>query len=245
MLQAWNPKLQWVALGLLGPSQTTTSCGGVPAVFASAGSAAQYDTTTVAKWIPVGLTGVGASGANQLNESYLNANGSLNQNSHLVKGINCFNTSGTGTNLATPIRMAKNFLLANGRPGVHKGIIFETDGTPNYGGAGTGPSDPNYTCQQAYTEAQSAKAAGIEIYTIGFGVAGADVCPDTSGPYKGQSVTKVLADMATSSVDHGCGAATNSDGDHAYCLPKTQQLTSIFQTVAGAIATGSHLVALP
>jgi Flp pilus assembly protein TadG len=245
MLQTWNPTLQWVALGLLGPSQTASACSGSPTVYAKAGDASQYDTTTVAKWVPVGLTGVGASGANQLNEAYLNANGTLNTASHLVQGINCFDTSGTGTNLATPIKMAKNFLLANGRTGVHKGIILETDGNPNYNGAGTGSSDPNYTCQQTATEAASAKAAGIEIYTIGFGLAGTDICPDTSGAYNGKPATKLLADVATNSVDNGCGAATNSDGDHAFCLPKTQQLTSIFQSVASSLAGGQHLVALP
>jgi hypothetical protein len=248
MFQAWDAKLQWVALGLLGPSDTSSQsaasapCLGSPAVYVKGASTGQYDTTTVAKWVPVGLTGVGATGANRLNENYLNANGTLNTGSHVVNAINCFNTSSTGTNLATPMKMAKDFLLANGRAGARKGIIFETDGTPNL----SGTNDPtNYTCAQANAEALAAKTAGIEIYTIGFGLAGTDVCPDASGAYKNAVTTKVLADMATSSVDRGCTAAANTDGDHAYCLPKTQQLTSIFQAVAGNLAAGSNLVTVP
>lgn len=245
MFQTWNAKLQWVALGLLGPSQTTSACSGSPSVFAVAGSKSQYDTTTTAKWVPVGLTGVGATGAGQINEDYLNSNGTLNTSSQIIKALNCFNTSGTGTNLATPMRMATQFLQAYGRPGVRKGIIFETDGNPNYNGAGSGSSDPNYTCAQAAAEASSAKALGIEIYTIGFGLAGRDVCPDTSGAYRGVPATTVLADMATNSVDHGCGAQANPPGTHAFCLPKTQQLTNIFKAVAGSIAAGSRLIAPP
>jgi hypothetical protein len=58
-------------------------------------------------------------------------------------------------------------------------------------------------------------------------------------------VTKVLADMATSSVDHGCVAPGNTDGDHAYCEPKSSQLTTIFQAIAGNIAAGSTLITVP
>lgn len=239
ILQSYNPSLQWVALGLLGPSTTTTTCSGSPSVNGNAASSAQYDTTTTAKWIPVGLSGTGAGAP--VNEAYVN-NGTLNASSRLVKAIACFNTSGTGTNLSTPIKMAKNYLLANGRPGVRKGIIFETDGTPNFNGAGNAA---DFTCQAAFNEAAAAKTAGIEIFTIGFGLAGTDICPDTSGTYHNKPATTVLADMATSSTDNGCTSAENTDGDHFFCLPKTSQLTSIFQAVAGSLAAGSILIPPP
>ncbi len=239
ILQTWDPKLQWIALGLLGPSQTTSSCTGANSgAFGLAASSGQYDTTTVSKWVPVGLSGTGAP----VNEAYLNANGTLNTSSTLVKAINCFNTSGTGTNLSTPVKMARQYLLANGRAGAKKGIILETDGTPNFSSAGTAS---DFTCQAAFNEAQTSKTAGIEIFTIGFGLAGTDVCPDSSGTYKNKPATTLLADMATTSVDNGCTSAENTDGDHFFCLPKTSQLTSIFQTVAGALAAGSHLIVLP
>jgi hypothetical protein len=240
ILQVYDPSRQWVGLGLLGPSNIGSSCTGSnsPANGLAANSS-QYDNSTVAKWVPVGLSGVGAP----VNEAYLNPDGTLNTNSLLVKAIRCFDTSGTGTNLSTPVKMAKQYLLAHGRPGVKKGIILETDGTPNYNGAGNAS---DFTCQAAFNEAQAAKTAGIEIFTIGFGLAGSDMCPDSSGTYRGNTATKVLADMATASDDDGCTSTENTDGDNFFCLPRTSQLAGIFQTVAGDLAPGgSRLVSIP
>lgn len=60
-----------------------------------------------------------------------------------------------------------------------------------------------------------------------------------------KSETKLLADQAISSNDRDCRNATNTFGDHAYGLPKTPQLASIFQTVAAALSSGSTFVTLP
>jgi len=239
ILQLYDPNLQWVALGLLGPSRTGgTTCSGAnsPAPVMGA-SSSQYAT---ANWMPIGLTGTGAP----LNEAYVDANGVLNPNSLIVKAINCFNSSSTGTNLSTSMKKAKEYLLApgNGRAGVKKGIIFETDGSPNYSGAGAAS---DYTCLAAANEAAAAKAAGIEIFTIAFGLDASDKCPDSSGFWNNKPVGNLLAAQAPSSVDDGCNDAENTDGDNYFCQPKTGDLTSIFQAVAGALAGGARLVALP
>ncbi len=244
ILLTYNPALQWVGLGLLGPSRTDTSCSGANSPAKGNGaSSSQYGTNIpadVPKWIPVGLSGTGAP----VNEPYLNPDGTLNTSSStLVKAINCFNQSSTGTNLATPIRMAKYYLDTYGRPGVRKGIIFETDGSPNYGAG----NSADYTCAQANTDATIAKNAGIEIFTIGFGVGSGDKCPDSSSSsFYNKPVTYLLASMATQVTgDNGCVAAENTDGDHFFCQPKTSDLTSIFQVIAGSLASGAHLIALP
>jgi hypothetical protein len=147
--------------------------------------------------------------------------------------------SSTGTNLATPMDMARAYLLANGRPGVRKGIIFETDGAPNYNGS-SGDSQ-NYTCAQALTNAAAAKAANIEIFTIGFDV-GSQSCPDGGG-----SAVNLLANMATGPAlgTTLCNAAENTDGDHFFCEPAGSDLTSVFQSAAIALAGGTRLVQLP
>ncbi len=238
LLQIYDPNLQWVALGLLGPSRTGTYCSGAnsPAPVMGA-SSSQYAT---ANWMPIGLTGNGAP----VNEAYVDASGVLNPNSLIVKAITCFNSSSTGTNLSTSMKKAKEYLLApgNGRAGVKKGIIFETDGSPNYSGAGAAS---DYTCLAAATEATAAKAAGIEVFTIAFGLGSGDKCPDSSGFWNNKPVGNLLAAQATSSTDEGCTAAENADGDHYFCQPKTGDLTSIFQAVAGALAGGARLVSLP
>ena len=66
-----------------------------------------------------------------MSSNYQNANGSLNTSSLIVKTINCLNTSSVGTNLGDPMKAAKDYLVANGRPGVKKGIILMTDGAAN------------------------------------------------------------------------------------------------------------------
>jgi hypothetical protein len=243
VLTSLNPAVQRVALGVLGPSDTTSNCSGTNSPAKGlGGNAAAYGSTypgDLTKWIPVGLTGTGGA---PVNESYLNPAGTaLNTSSLIVKTINCMNTSSTGTNLSTPIKMARQYLAASGRAGAAKAILFETDGTPNFG-AGTAS---DYTCLAANTEATTAKAAGIELFTVGFGITGADTCPDTTGAWKSKSVTQVLASMANTSVDNGCNDAENTDGDHFYCQPKSSDLTSVFVSVVTTLTGSTRLIQLP
>lgn len=246
ILTMYNPSLQRVGLGLLGPSYAppSSACAGpnLRAYAKPIGSVPGYTAPAyLANWIPVGLTGTGGP----INESYLNADGTLNTGSMLVQAIACYSVrnSSTGTDLATPIRMAAYYLNTYGRPGVRKGIILETDGQPNAGPSG----GPNY-CAQANTEATTAKTAGIEIFAIGFGLDGSnDVnCPDSTGAFHNQKATYLLASVATQpTADNGCVAAENTDGDHFFCQPKTSDLASVFQTIASTLAAGAHLIALP
>jgi hypothetical protein len=244
VLQIYDPAVQRVALGLLGPSGTGSACGSpTVAVKASAAGYGTNTTTDLSKWIPIGLTGIGAPG---YNEAYVNGAGVLNSSSHIVSAIACFDhPGGTGTNLATPMAMATKYLQTYGRPGVKWGIILETDGQPSYGGTG----DPNnYTCAQASADATSAKNAGIEVFTIGFGLDGANNvnCPDGLGAWNSRKVTSLLADMASGPTDDTlCTDAENEDGDHFYCEPKTSDLTTVFSAVATQFAgLRTHLVKL-
>jgi hypothetical protein len=201
-------------------------------------------TTDMKKWVVVGLTGTGAGGAELINESYLNGTG-LNTSSGIVKAINCVtssNLSSTGTNLSTPLDMARVYLQTNGRtdPKVKKGIIFETDGAPNYENTG----DPqNYTCAAARAAADRAKNANppIEIYTIGFDV-GNENCPDGGG-----SAITLLGDLASGPIINGSNCNSNGnenrDNDHFFCEPAGSDLTAVFQAAAADLAgIHTHLV---
>jgi hypothetical protein len=251
VLELYNPAKQYIGLGLLGPSKSSTSCSGShsPAKGLGASSTTDYNNGL---WVPVGLTGVGAP----VDEAYRNADGTLNTSSLLVKtidttpvGSTCLTSSSTGTNLAHAMMTAKDSLLNYNDPrgNVKKGIIFMTDGAPN--NSGYGPSS-EYTCQAAYNQAAAAKAAGIEIFTIGYGLSG-DTCPDSSGTYHNQRVTKLLADMATVSVDEtGCdnsseAAQENADGDHFLCQPSGSDMSSLFSQAAVVLASGSRLIQVP
>jgi IPT/TIG domain/Putative Flp pilus-assembly TadE/G-like/von Willebrand factor type A domain len=195
-------------------------------------------TTDMAKWVVVGLTGTG--GGAVVNESYLTGN-NLNTSSGIVKAINCVtnsNLSSTGTNLATPLDMARVYLQNNGRPGVKQGIIFETDGAPNYNNTG---DTSNYTCAATRSAADRAKAANIEIFTIGFGV-GNENCPDGGG-----SAVNLLGGIATGPIINGSNCNSNGnenrDGDHFFCQPAGTDLTAVFQAAAADLAgLRTHLV---
>ena len=226
----YNPAVQWLALGALGPSTNGGGCAAAPAT--TIGTANAPD---LRRWVPVGLSGTGA----MFSATYTT----------VTTDINCYTNSSTGTDLADPVSMAAYELTKNGRAGVRKGIILETDGQPNAAVAG----GPNY-CALASAAATAAKAQSIEIFTIGFGLdaasGGDPACPDTSGTWKGQTATALLASMATSPVigTTTCDDTENGDNDHFYCIGKTgasTDLTGIFKAAAGQLAKGkSRLVQL-
>ena len=244
IVSLYNPAYQWLGFSLLGASAPPTksgACASLPA--GSAPTSTTYPGTgnsLLRAWVPVGLSGTGSA----FDADY----------SSVTAAINCYTNSSTGTDLADPVYAATYELTHNGRTGVRKGIILETDGQPN---ASVGSVSSSEYCLAASNAATAAKAAGIQIFTIGFGLDGSNdaSCPDTAGAWKGKSATNLLASMATQpSTDSldcpGTGKTnTNNDGDYFYCLPKTTgastDLTLVFQAAAGQLASGHpHLIQL-
>ena len=106
------------------------------------------------------------------------------------------------------------------------------------------------SCNYAKQKADTAKNAEIEVFTIGFGVE-SEICQyDTGSPYQNAVVARLLADMATNSLnDHGnCASpsaidAENADGDHFLCEAKDgSSLAPIFKQAAEILASGSKMV---
>ena len=105
------------------------------------------------------------------------------------------------------------------------------------------------SCDYANQKATAAKAANIEVFTIGFGVDGSNCNYDT-GTYNNARATELLADMATDSLDDQghCASSTaidaeNADGDHFLCEAKDgSSLAAVFKTAANALVGGSKLV---
>ncbi len=116
VLQFFDPDIQHVALGVLGQSRTTSQSPCPSGALGIAASSGQAGT-----WLAVV----------PLSSDYRNSNGTLNANSMIVKTINCLGQSSTGTDLGDPLKAASDYLQANGRAGVKKGIIFMTDGAAN------------------------------------------------------------------------------------------------------------------
>jgi hypothetical protein len=153
--------------------------------------------------------------------------------SHLAQAIGCFNTSSTGTNLATPVTMAAYYLTHYGRVGARKGIIIETDGSPGSCPATLSAAVCNmFTNSAAQAAADAAKAAGITLFTIGYSGSG------------GLDAT-LLGNMASTKVGtSACDAAENVDGDAFFCTPTATELATVFQAAAAAMAAGPHLIQL-
>jgi len=110
-------------------------------------------------------------------------------------------------------------------------------------------------CAYAAKQAAAAKdlVPPIEIFTIGFGVSNQSCTADApSSPYHDVPVTKLLADMATDSLDdhNHCRYASdivaeNADGDHFLCEARGADLEPIFRGAAEMLASGSRLVSIP
>jgi hypothetical protein len=118
VLKAYNPSLQHVALGELGPNHPTNTCGSPN----TGGKGIPSTDQTLGSWVPVPFSSDYVTGA---------ATPTLNANSMIVKSINCIQNSSVGTNLGDPVKAAATYMLASGRPNVKKAIMLFTDGQAN------------------------------------------------------------------------------------------------------------------
>jgi hypothetical protein len=89
-------------------------------------------------------------------------------------------------------------------------------------------------CQYAADQADIAKAAGIEVFTIGYGVGeydplGGNTCGQDHGAWAGRSAAELLTYMAT-------------DVDHFFNAPSTADLRPLFEVIGSQLAGGSRLV---
>ena len=173
-----------------------------------------------------------------LSEDYQNPDGSPDESSSLVANISCLKTSSVGTDLGDPMWAAAEELQTNGRPGEHWGIIFLSDGAANQpengqsGACGSEPDSYN-PCEYAVQKAEEAKALGIEVYTIGYGVDDEDEfanrCTCDSGIWEDAHARDVLLAMAT-------------DEYHYFEEPAGGDLTPVFETIGWQLVTGIRLV---
>jgi hypothetical protein len=258
VLKVYDPALQRVAMGTIGPSQTTTlnapklaSCPNnsspwkgtnVYGVNASSINFFGPAPTDLAKWMPLGFSGTDTTPgapAVTFNEAY-SSGGVVNTSSALGKAISCIVSVTMGTNLDTPIRMAANYLQTYGRPGVRKGIILETDGTPQ-----AGDGSAHYTCDQANAAATYAKGLPdkITIYTIGYGVGDSSAkCPTKSGGTNNNAYeTTVWAGVNTTTLL----SSMASDPSKFFNAPASSAVEAAFRSAAQDLASGTRLISLP
>ncbi|MGZ4553593.1 MAG: pilus assembly protein TadG-related protein [Mycobacteriaceae bacterium] len=262
MFQVMTPSLQYVALGTIGRSATTSH------------STANCDSTNKGLSWPSGSPSTGDWIPVQFANDYLSG-ASLNGSSPLVKGVNCLaQQSGTGTALASPMKAAARYLLGldpnnlsslPARPGTPQNvIIFETDGQPNEeitggttdlntaGDIGAGTSAGLTACNNLNTVASNAKAKGILIITIAYNLSGAR-CQGSGTPLVTDTLAAAASDKQSggaSTADNACSTvaeqtAENSDGDYFFCAASGSDMASIFTTAIAQASKGIRLMNLP
>jgi Flp pilus assembly protein TadG len=268
MLSVMTPSQQYVALGTIGRSATTThstaSCDS-----SNRGLSYPSGSDTTGAWIPVNFS-----------NNYLNADKTVKVTDPLVKGINCLTThSSTGTHLASPMKAAARYLLgpsspydsttsypagASARTGtIQKAIIFETDGAPNesnFGGstalndpADIGSTDGATACTNLTTVATNAKNNNILVVTVAFNIQTTDLCGGRGSARLDQTLAAAASPApsgAASAANFDCGTpagrtSENSDGDYFFCAGTGTDMAPIFKTALGQLAKGIRMIQLP
>jgi hypothetical protein len=234
ILGFYDSTQQWVGMVSLPYGQPGNKC--------QVNSPQNYPDANYADWQVVPLS-----------NNFTLPGGGLNGSSQIVQQINCMQRagnnvqvrsdggapSGNHTNLGDPVDAAQQMLALQGRASVPDVIIFETDGQANqpYG---------MQPCNYLNTKATAAKAAGITVYTIAYGLDSPPVkCTDTSGFFYNKYATTNLADAATTSTDDlpgGCATTENNDGDSYFCTPGSSDLEPVFRRVAVTALKHSRLV---
>jgi len=237
VLDFFDPALQHVGVAFLPAADPLNLC------------TSNADQTSGGRWLAVGLSNDYKNAPLDVDFDLDGVN-DLTSTSPLVRTIRCSTPSGW-TNLGSPINDtaygmpdALRELTTNGRPGVKKGIIMLSDGEANR------PLNRPDACLFAANMAQNAKNAGVEVFTIGFGVVGL-TCEGpfetAASPYLNRQVSRLLADMASNNADDNCAAPVieNTDGDNFFCEPSGGSLAEVFLAAAAQLAGGSQLIQLP
>ncbi|HET7856573.1 MAG TPA: vWA domain-containing protein [Gaiellaceae bacterium] len=160
-------------------------------------------------------------------------NGRLNENSDLVRTIECQKADGR-TAYANALEAAQQELDRNGRPDVKDVIVFLSDGAANIGPTYYSTSSPyrRQPCHQGVWSADDIKDGDTLIYSIGYDLdalnGGANRCTSYTGADEQPSITayQALEQIASSE-------------DTFYNQPNPGELRTIFTKIAADLAQGS------
>jgi hypothetical protein len=164
---------------------------------------------------------------------------------------------GGNTSYSEALRQAQNELLTDGRPNVPNYIVFLTDGEANigsvYGSAyPPGNADDQQPCHTAVSLADSYKAAGTTIYSIGYALGSNVHC--TAGGFRKRNAQNnwVSCTAGTANCYHYASTTDESPAISSYDTlsqiaspgdfynqPTAGQLDTIFAAIATDIGQGS------
>jgi hypothetical protein len=161
--------------------------------------------------------------------------GALNPASNLVSTINCVKAAGF-TAYANALDAAQAELVAHGRAGVAKVIVFLSDGAANTGPLYYPASSPYLTepCHQGIASAHTIAASGTIVFSIGYDLEH-DRC-------QSETLTQARSPEHGPPVPYTAAVAmpqiASSPGNF-YNKPTPGQLNTIFTSIASDILQGS------
>jgi hypothetical protein len=213
-LQFFDSNSHWVGLAALPPATSRGARCNTPAT-------GNYDSRS-SPYVLVPLS-----------KDYTVQGGGLNNNSDLVKTINC-QKGGGRTAYADALEAAQKELETNGRPDVQNIIVFLSDGAANIGPTFYSTSSPyrKQPCHQGVNSAATIKSKGTWVYSIGYDLdavnGGANKCETWDGKNESPAITAYSALQQIA-----------SGPDKFYDKPDPGQLRTIFNQVAADIRKGS------
>jgi hypothetical protein len=209
-----DPSIDHVGLAVLPPPTSVANRCGTPP------DSSSYDSPT-APYVIVPMS------------SDFLVNGALNPNSDLVSTINCVKGAGW-TAYANALEAAQAELVAHGRPGVTKVIVFLSDGAANTGPLYY-PANSLYLtqpCHQGITSAQTIAGAGTKVFAIGY-----DLEHDTCQAEK-KSTQERTPEQPPITAAQALPQIASSPGNF-YNKPTPGDLSAIFSNIAADLLQGS------
>jgi hypothetical protein len=244
-MQTMDPTLDNVGLAVLPPAPNSSSaCTDVDPYF------------TDTKTYPDGSKQYAGSGGTYsqsgaayvlvpLSNTYATSTGHLNASSPFMSTLNCIKDGG-GTAYAEAIDAAYQELVAHGRAGTQKVMVFLSDGAANDAPTTLPSTSPYRTnpCGQGVTSAGVAKAAKVLVYSIAY-TANGDECDAAIGAKIGSTTVKWYGSSQWGTPESPAMPAETAlqkiaspGAQYFYDLPNPTSLTGIFQQIASDISAG-------
>jgi Flp pilus assembly protein TadG len=226
-LTGMDPTIDYVGLVVLPPATSTSQACSTPATSA-------YDSASAAYLLV------------PLENAYATSLGNLNNSSTLISTLNCVRAGG-GTAYAMAIDAADAELVAHGRPGTQKVIVFLSDGAANTGPGYLATNNKYRTqpCKTAVDNAATYKAAKVLIYSIAYDISGAgsDPCYEDQGALIPNTNPAKYAQSSSSNAEqpsiqsYQAMQQIASPGNY-YAQPQPSSLTGIFTAISADIMAG-------
>jgi hypothetical protein len=194
---------------------------------------AKYSASPVYQVLPLSSDYRSSDAATTLNTASNLVRAAQGGGSGCAQGVAAI--GGVATFYADAITAAQTALVANGRSGVQKAIIFLSDGDANASSSNMTASKVNNQCHEGITAARAATAAGTWVYSIAYGASTSPTpsscSTDTSSHISACAAMQQIASDSTkfySDTQNGSSGCTSS-------AHSVSELIAVFQAISTSL----------